>query len=79
MEALGPGGWSPEQTEDLRADVHSLAGSSGLFGFDQVGAAASALEHLIIKAAKGGSLSHAQIEEMFHAFAQLEQAQLNAY
>ena len=78
MEALGPGDWSPSQAEELRTEVHSLAGSSGLFGFDQVGAAAGDLERLIIAATKSGTVTHAQTEELLHAFVRLEQAQLSA-
>ena len=40
LAALGPGEWPGTATEELRGEVHALAGSAGLFGYDGVGAAA---------------------------------------
>jgi len=45
-------GWQRDQAEMLLAKAHSLAGSAGLFGLHELGAAAEAAEGLLSKALK---------------------------
>ena len=74
LAALRPGEWPKPAAEALRGEIHSLAGSSGLFGFDGIGAAAQDFEKLLIGIAKQSAASHADMEELLDAMARLDQA-----
>ena len=72
--ALQPGSWDSAVREELKNEVHSLAGSAGLFGFDQIGAAAGELERLIMRVSKQPAASPADMIEIQDAATRLEAA-----
>jgi chemotaxis protein histidine kinase CheA len=73
ISALTPETVHGSAIAECRAEVHSLAGSSGLFGFDDVGTATSELERMIIALMKTDALSHAAKEKLLDALNKLEQ------
>jgi periplasmic divalent cation tolerance protein len=74
LDRLEPGTWVAGAVDELQTEVHSLAGSAGLFGFDRVGAAAGEFERLLKRAASQPAASHADLEEINDAAAALQSA-----
>jgi CheY-like chemotaxis protein/HPt (histidine-containing phosphotransfer) domain-containing protein len=52
---LADAGQRPAAVEEIRSIAHSLAGSAGLFGFDQIGDEAALLEDAAIETLRGGA------------------------
>jgi HPt (histidine-containing phosphotransfer) domain-containing protein len=73
LSRLGPGVWPAEAADRLQTEVHSLAGSCGLFGCDAVGAAAGGLEGLVRKA-RATPVTPAMLTELEQALAHLEES-----
>ena len=74
LGTLAPGSWDDVAREELKTEVHSLAGSAGLFGFDRIGATAGELERLIMRVAKQPAASHADMDEIQDLAARLQAA-----
>ena len=74
LATLGVGVWDGAIREDLKTEVHSLAGSAGLFGYEQIGVAASALERLIMRVAKQPAASQAVMDDIQSLVSRLKDA-----
>lgn len=74
LAALAPGAWPADMREAFRTEVHGLAGSAGLFGFDRIGATAGELERLIMRLGRQPAASHADMDELKELASQLQAA-----
>ncbi len=72
LGTLLPGSWDSVIREELKNEVHSLAGSAGLFGFDRIGAVAGELERLIMRVSKQLAASPADMDAIQDAATRLE-------
>jgi periplasmic divalent cation tolerance protein len=63
---------APTSLAGAQAELHNLAGSAGLFGFERIGAAAGDLEQLLLRAMRQAAVTAGDRDAIRAAFARLE-------